>query len=160
MNALEFLSFLGHSSIYQPFDDFLTAKGIIKRPTLKRNLQNRISADGNGISMHFSFEIDATDEGFIVKSEGTFIFRDMEITLIEEDRKAGKYKGLLPHGLDASDTRSIIEKKLGAPKRRNESSDNYYLDDLVWIVAFQDEKLQFIQFYLPDNGWRERGICP
>jgi hypothetical protein len=160
MSALEFLPFLGHSSIYPPFDDFLTSNGITKRPTLKRNLQNDIFADGAGISMHFSFGISGAEEGFVVKSEGTFIFRSMYIILIEEDKKDGKYSGPLPHGLLVSDTRTTVEQKLGAPKRRNKSSDNYYLDGLVWTVVFEGNKLRYIELHLPDNGWREHGICP
>jgi hypothetical protein len=160
MNALEFLPFLGHSSIYPPFDEFLTRNGVVKRPSMKKNVDNTITVSGHGLTLSFTFGIKAEKDGFKIKSEGTFIFVKLEIAVIAQDRKDGKYSGQLPHGLAAVDTRQSVEKKLGIPKRRNPDSDNYYLDDLVWIVAYEGEKLEFIQLFLPDNGWREHGICP
>ena len=102
---------------------------------------------------------------FLVEDDNVFSFpffipsSDLEI-VDGTVSKYWKYSGPLPHGLVAADTRESVEKKLGTPKRRNERSDNYFIDGLVWTVAFEGEKLQFLQFDLPDNGKREHGICP
>jgi hypothetical protein len=160
MNALDFLPFLGHSSIYPPFDEFLAKNGVIKRPNIKQNLDNTIFVRGIGLCLSFQFDISAKDEGFIAKSEGVFIFTEFEIMIVTADKKNGKYEGVLPYGLTSLDTRQSVEQKLGTPKRRNEDSDNYYINDLVLTVAFKADKLKFLQFDLPDNGWRERSIAP
>ena len=160
MNAFELLPFLGHSSIHPQFDEFLTKHNISKRPSMKRNVEKTVFVPGTGLSLSFAFEVVAEKEGFVVKSPGTFIFRQLSIMIIASDKNDGQYSGMLSHGLTVSDTRSQIEKKMGSPKRRNEESDNYYLDGFVWTIAFDRDKFQFIQIDLPDNDWREFGICP
>ena len=160
MNAIDFLPFLGHSSIYPPFDEFLTANGIASRPKVGRKLETTFFVPGTGLHLSFEFAISAAEKGFEVRSDGSFIFSGFEITTIVEDKKNGRYDGLLPHGLLASDTRQMVEQRLGTPKRRNEESDNYYLNGLVWMVAFKGGKLQFIQLFLPDNNKRKHGLCP
>ena len=160
MNALDLLVFLGHSSIHIPFDDFLTKYGFTKRPKVGRRLETSLEIPGTDLNLLFDFDISASEKGFVARSEGSFIFTELEVTLIAENKKQSTYSGVLPQGLLISDTRKIVEQKLGTPKRRNKDSDNYFLDDLVWTVAFSGENLWFIQFALPDNGWREHGICP
>lgn len=160
MNVLNLLPFLGHSSIYPVLDEFLTRNGIANRPSLKKNVEKDIDVSGTGLIIRFVFDSTKAVEGFETKSEGIFIFKNLYVALIPENKKSGSYLGLLPHGLVAADTRASAEAKLGIPKRRNKNSDNYYLDGMVWIVAFQDDKLRFVEFDLPDNGWREQGICP
>ena len=160
MNALDLLVFLGHSSIHIPFDDFLTKHGFTKRPKVGRRLETSLEIPGTGLNLLFDFDISASEKGFVARSEGSFIFTELEVTLIAESKKQSTYSGVLPRGILVSDSRRVIEQKLGTPKRRNAESDNYYLDGLVWTVAFNGDKLQFIQFALPDNGWREHGICP
>lgn len=160
MNMLELLPFLGHSSIHPPFDEFLTKNGLIKRPNIKRDLDTSISVPGQGLTLSFAFDVDAEKNGFKVKSEGTFVFKTLNVMLIAENKKDGKYLGDLPRNLQITDNRAAIETKLEEPKRRNADSDNYYLDELVWTVAFEKEKLHFIEFGLPTNGWRKHGICP
>ena len=160
MNALEFLPFLGHSSIHLPFDDFLTNNGITKRPKINERLDTTIFVPGQGLSLAFRFDTYAKEEGFVPKSEGSLVFTSFTITLIAESKKNGQYSGPLPRGLVAADTRQTVEQKLGTPKRRNEESDNYFIDGLVWEVAFEGDKFQYLRFYLPTNGWRKHGICP
>ena len=160
MNAIEFLPFMGHSSIHPPFDDFLMDNGITWRPKIGRNLDTSFFIPGTGLNLTFDFGSSAPEDGFAVKSEGSFVFNEFAVTFIAEDKKNGQYKGPLPHGLVASDTRQTVEQKLGTPKRRNEGGDNYYLDGLVWVVAFEEQKLEFIQFYLPTDNKRKYGLCP
>lgn len=160
MNALDFIPYLGHSSIYPPFDVFLSECGIAWRPSMKRNVDKMLSVKGQGITISFCFDISAKENGVKIKSEGAFIFDRLQIMLIEEDKKDGKYTGPLPRGILPTDSRAQIEAKLGAPTRRNEETDNYYLDELVWIVAFEGEKLQYLKLCVPDDGWRKHGLCP
>jgi hypothetical protein len=160
MNATEFLPFMGHSSIYPPFDEFLTANGVVWRPKSGRTLNTTFFIAGTGLHMSFDFAISAAEKGFDVKSDGSYIFTGFEIAVVAENKKNGSYGGVLPHGLLASDTRQSVEQKLGTPKRRNKNSDNYYLDRLVWTVAFGNDIIEAIQFSVPSNGWRQHGICP
>lgn len=160
MNASEFLPFLGHSSIHGPFDDFLTQHGFTKRPKVGRRLETSLTVPGTGLNISFDFDISASDKGFVARSQGSFVFTELEVTLIAESKKYSAYSGVLPREILASDSRRAIEQKLGAPKRRNAESDNYFLDGYVWTVAFESERLQFIQFSIPSAGWRKYGICP
>jgi hypothetical protein len=160
MNAIEFFPFFGYSSIYLPFDEFLTKAGVTWRPKVGRKLDTTYSLPGTGMTMSFEIDASAKEKGIEVKSDGSFIFKELEVMLILEDKKNGRYTGLLPRGLAASDSRQLVESKLGTPKRRNARSDNFFLDGLVWTVAFQGDELQYIQFDVPGNGWRSHGICP
>lgn len=160
MNALDLISYLGHSSIHPPFDAFLSGCGISWRPSMKRNVDNMHSVKGQGITISFCFDISAKEKGVKIKSEGSFIFDELYIMIIEETKKNGKYTGLLPRGILPTDSRAQIEAKLGTPTRRGKETDNYYLDELVWIVAFEGEKLQFLNLHVPDDGWRKHGLCP
>jgi hypothetical protein len=160
MNASELIPFLGHSSIHQPFDDFLTSHGFTKRPKVGRRLDTLLSVDGTGIWLGFDFATSAIEKHMPIKSEGSFIFYELSVTFIIEEKKSGSYNGVLPYGISGADTRQSVEAKLGTPKRRNEDSDNYYLDGLVWTVGFQGERIQLVQISLPRDGFRKYGLCP
>ncbi|MDH0775575.1 MULTISPECIES: hypothetical protein [Delftia] len=158
MNAIELMIFLGHSSTHEPFDEFLTKNGIKSRPKIGRSLETLIPIKGQGLSM--SFEIDAKGNGIAPKSEGAFIFSQLEIRISGDVGKNGIYTGPLPYGLSANDSRDAIEKKLGQLKRRMPEIDNYFLDGVVWTVAFEEDKLEFFQLGVPTNGKRKHGLCP
>ena len=106
-----------------------------------------------------SFEIDAKGTGIAPKSEGAFIFSQLEILISGDDGRNGIYTGPLPYGLSANDSRDAIEKKLGQLKRRMPEIDNYFLDGVVWTVAFEEDKLEFFQLGVPTNGKRKHGLC-
>lgn len=106
-----------------------------------------------------SFQIDAEDLGIVPRSEGTFVFYQLEIMLLDKGQENGVYFGPLPYGLLATDSRSEIEGKLKVLKRRLPTNDSYYLDGLVWTVAFAEEKLRFFQIGVPTDGKRKHGLC-
>jgi hypothetical protein len=110
MNAIDLMSFLGHSSIYRPFDKFLAASGVKKRPKIGRSLDTIIPVKGEGVSM--SFEIDAKGRGVLQKSEGSFVFHRLKIMLLEKCQDNGIYIGQLPYSLLATYSRSEVETKL------------------------------------------------
>lgn len=157
VNATDLMSFLGHSSIYEPFDKFLADVGVQKRPKVGRSLDTIIPAKGEGLSM--SFEIDAKGRGVVQKSEGNFVFYRLEIMLLEKGQDNGIYSGQLPYNLLATDSRGEVESKLKNLKRRLPDGDDYFVDGLVWTVAFDAEKLRFFQVFVPTDGMRKRGLC-
>lgn len=160
MLLMDFLPFLGHSSINAPFDEFLNAKGIMWRPKVGRRLDTLHFIPSTGLALSFDLAVSAQERGISPKSEGNFVFTRLDVMIVAADKKDGSYGGPLIRGLVAQDTRQLIEAKLGQPRRRNAESDNFYLDDLVWTVAFERGKLNFLQFDLPSDGWRAHGICP
>lgn len=157
MNAAELIAFLGHGSDHAPFDAFLQKHGIKERPKAGRTLNTVIPIKGQGLSM--SFEIDPLGTGITPRSEGAFIFSQLEI-MVSGSGKAGLYTRPLPCGLESADSRETIERKLGALKRRTADVDNYYIDGVVWTVAFEGDALEFLQLGVPSNGKRKHGLCP
>lgn len=157
MNAIELIGFLGHASIYKPFDDYLAAAGMTRRPKIGKSLDTIIPIKGEGLSM--SFEIDAEGRGIVPKSEGNFVFHQLEIMLLNKGQENGVYTGPLPYSLLATDSRSEIEKKLKNLKRRLPDNDSYFVDGLVWTVAFEGGKLRFFQVGVPTDGKRKYGLC-
>lgn len=158
MNALDFLPFLGYSSVYAPLDNLLVEKDITWRPNVKRRLDTTYFVKGEGIVISFGFGVES--EGVIPKSEGTYIFQCLTMTVIEENKKSGKYSGKLPEGLTATTLRPQIHKILGAPKRMLEEADNYFINDLVWTIVYFEDNISYLIIEVPTDGWRENGICP
>jgi hypothetical protein len=155
MKLDDLIQFLGHSSIYLPFDDFLMQNGIKWRPSLKRDLDTDYFIKGQGLYMAFS--ISAEKDGIQKKSEGNFILK--QVTGMTIDEGNGIYRGSIPFGIVQSDQRMDVERKLGIPKRRNKNSDNYFIDGLVWTFAFEGVNMQFVEINVPTNGWRTHGIA-
>lgn len=53
MNATDFIQFLGHSSLYKPFDNFLTRQDITWRPNASESLNLRYIIYEKGIEIDF-----------------------------------------------------------------------------------------------------------
>ena len=161
MNAIDFIQFLGHSSIHEPFDDFLTNLGIVWRPKAVRRLDTTFFVNGHGLVLSFEFGISTAEKGIKAKSDGDYIFNYLTVQFIAEDKKHGKYAGPMLHGLTASDKRADVGTKLGvAPTRRLDWGNNYFLDGLVWTVAFASDSIKYARLELPSDGHREYGLCP
>ena len=161
MNAIDFIQFLGHSSIHVPFDDFLTSQGISWRPRVGRTLDTTHFINGQGLAMTFEFGNATAEKGIKVKSEGDYIFNEFTVQFIAEVKKHGKYVGPMLYGLAPNDMRAAVEGKLGvAPIRRLDWGDNYFLDGLVWTVSFASNSIKYVRIELPSDGHREYGLCP
>ena len=161
MNATDFIQFLGHSSIHEPFDDFLTAQGIAWRPKAGRKLDTAYFVNGHGLVLSFELGVATAEKGIKVKSDGEYIFNYLTVQYIAEDKKHGKYTGPMLHGLTPSDKRAEVGEKLAvAPTRRLEWGDNYFLDSLVWTVSFASDRIKYARLELPSDGHREHGLCP
>ncbi|MGY0505405.1 hypothetical protein [Luteimonas sp. e5] len=158
MNAFDFTPYIGHSSTYPALDSLLKEHGITWRPSAHRNLDTLYFIPGKGISI--AFTIGAENEGIHKKSDGDFILDQLEVSLVEENKKHGKYAGTLPLGLSASDSRQQTRRKLGVPTRTTDKLDNYYIDQLVWTLAFDGDHLKFVQVAAPSDGKRKHGLCP
>jgi hypothetical protein len=161
VNAIDFIQYLGHSSIHEPFDDFLTAQGIVWRPKAGRKLDTTCFVNGHGLVMSFELGAATAEKGIKARSAGDYIFNYLTVQYIAEDKKHGKYTGPMLHGLAPSDTRAEVGKKLGvAPTRRLDWGDNYFLDNLVWTVSFTSDSIKYARLELPSDGHREYGLCP
>ena len=161
MNAIDFIQFLGHSSIHVPFDDFLTSQGISWRPKAGRNLDIMHFIKGQGLVMTFEFGNAAVEKGISVKSTGDYFFNEFSVQFIVEDKQSGKYVGPMLHALAPNDTRAAVEKKMGAaPTRRLDWGDNYFVDGLVWTIAFKSDLIESVRLELPRDGHRKHGLCP
>lgn len=158
MEATELLKFLGHSSTYSQFDDYLTQNGIKDRPKIGKSLNTIIPIKGQGLSM--SFDISPKEHGVLQKSDGIFVFVQLEIWLSDESNINGTYSGSLPYDLQPTDSRNTIEDKITCLKRRMPDIDNYFIDEIVWTVAFEGDKLEFLQLSVPSDGKRKYGLCP
>ena len=161
MNATDFIKFLGHSSIHEPFDDFLTGQGIKWRPKAGRDLDMMHFINGHGLVIKFDFGVSAAEKGFRAKSEGEYIFSGCTVQFIADDKKHGRYSGPMLHNLAVADTRADVQKKLGLkPTRVLDWGDNYFLDELVWTISFEKDKIEYVMLDLPTDGYRKHGVCP
>jgi hypothetical protein len=162
MNAIEFIQFLGHSSIYEPLDNFLSQKNIKWRPKAARKLDTTHFINGNGLVLTFEFKDDLVDDKVDIKSDGDYIFNHFAIHFVAEDKKNGEYCGPMLFDLAKGDSRADVQKKLGVkPTRILEWGDNYFVDDLVWTVSCKKSGfLEYVMLDLPSDGFRKYGVCP
>ena len=85
MNALELIKFLGHSSVYAEFNDFLTQHDVNNRPKISRALDTIIAIQGQGLSM--SFDIDAEASGITPKSGEHLYLANLKYDYLAMKRK-------------------------------------------------------------------------
>lgn len=169
INAVELMQFLGHSSIYEPFDDYLHSHGIKKRPsTTGRNIELSVSIKKHGLHLSFVESTKLAGEGLASKSSGSYVFNWLDIYLTKEDGMS-PYGGPLPFGLTAELSQKQVRALLGQPKHVSvdpefdTNADFFYVDDLVVAIKYTDMQgsaIRMINPCLPDNWAREHGIAP
>lgn len=169
INAIELMGFLGHSSIHEPFDDYLHAHNIKKRPNNNgRDLEETVAIKTQGLHVCFVTSNTLEEKGLTAKSPGTYLFNWLDIYLIKQDGFS-PYKGPLPFGLATQMNQSQVRQFLGTPKytfadeKWTANVDFYYLEELVLSVRYADmvgNKISLVTVRLPDRQTREDGIAP
>lgn len=162
------MQFLGHSSIHEPFDDYLHARGIKKRPsTAGRNIELSVSIKSQGLHLSFEEATKLLSEGLESKSPGSYLFSWLDIYLKKADGMT-PYAGPLPFGLAADLSQEQVRALLGQPKHVtvdpefDANVDFFFVDDLVVAINYdmQGRTIRMINPRLPDNWARERCIAP
>ena len=146
MDTTKLLSFLGHSSIYPPFDDFLLKNSIKKRPK-KNEGSERITDKVTGLTLEFQLVTIFDKESLIPKiSEGWHIFRSVTFPRNFPDE--------LPFGLSLVLTKDELDKKLGSPKEHLPKIPlaSYFYDNKLIVVNWDKDEPEdaFIRFTVPD----------
>lgn len=145
MDVKQLIEFLGHSSIYEPLEDFLLASGIKKRP--KGNEGTVWVRDKErGISMEFNAS-GIYDDRYLQpkRSEGKFV---LESITFEKPLDSG-----LPYGLAFDRTPKQTSLLLGQARgQHDETFASYFFDGKVVLIRWNDsgEGIKFIRFRLPN----------
>jgi hypothetical protein len=169
INAIEMMNFLGNSSIHEPFDDYLDANSIKKRPKIGGNTYDPyIEVKKQGLHLVFVYSGELQKKGLIAKSPGTYLFNWLYIYLIKQDGFS-PYKGPLPFGLSQQMIQQQVRALLGQPPHVTfdvtwkSNVDFYFIDGLVVAVKYSDmngSAISIVTTRLPDNWAREQGIAP
>lgn len=168
ISAIELIKFLGYSSIHEPFDDYLHAHGIKKRPNVGKDYNPYIEIKKQGLHLIFLTPGGVVENGVRQKTPGNYIFNSLDIYLKKGDGFS-PYKGPLSFDLNASFSQLQIRNNLGKPKhvtfdeKWGANVDFYFVDSLVLAVKYTDMQgsaIEMIDYRLPDNWARENGIVP
>ena len=148
MDATKLIEFFGHTSIYEPLDEFLIQNKIKKRPK-SYETQSILLGD-----MDLRFEDDITiEEEFLIKprSNGSYIL--VGVWFYES------FPDQLPFGLKFNMNESEFCKKLGAKlvaldpeiEKRNADSLLFFYNKLFIVVKMNKEETasDWISFSLP-----------
>ncbi len=149
MDTNKLVSFLGHSSVHDAFDDFLIANGIKKRPKLSDDYPYKIPSSEPGLAL--TFEDSAESKGMARKSEGQFVFHEIYFAF---DPKKGAFQGDLPFGIGAARSIEGVEAALGSPRVRRDSLNPkfpglfacYLIDGIVLQFKFADAEGRTLKF--------------
>ncbi|WP_431257441.1 hypothetical protein ACQ86G_22755 [Roseateles chitinivorans] len=164
MNISTLISFLGHSSIHAPFDAFLKANGVKRRPRDTDGYPYAIKSAVPGLSL--GFEDDPEDLGIPRKSDGGFVFSKINFELVS---KKAPYLGDLPFGVDQRRSGQEVSALLGAPRTQGKVpvgdgvGMSYFIDGLVVVFSYADAsliQLSYVGISLPDDADREHGLAP
>lgn len=149
MDTTKLASFLGHSTLHEPFDDFLVASGIKKRPKLSDSLPYKVPSSVPGLAL--AFEDSPEAKGMARRSEGQFVFH--EIYFDFNPRKDG-FVGDMPFGIGAARSLSDVQAVLGIPRVLRDSLNpkfpgvfaSYLVDDLVIQLKYADAEGNVLKF--------------
>ena len=169
INAVDLMKFMGHSSIHEPFDDYLHEHGIKKRPDVEgKHYDPYIEIKKQGLHLAFLTSNELHEKGVRAKSDGTYLFNWLDIYLKKEDGMT-PYAGPLPFGLAADLSQEQVRALFGQPKHVNvkpemgTNVDFFFIDDLVVAIKYTDlqgSAMRMINPRLPNNWAREHGIAP
>ncbi|RZI57104.1 MAG: hypothetical protein EOP37_21705 [Rubrivivax sp.] len=164
MNISSLISFLGHSSIHEPFDDFLKTNGVKRRPKDTDSYPYAIKSSVLGLSL--GFEDDPEELGIQRKSDGGFVFSKINFDLVAKEEA---FSGDLPFGVGQARSGQEVRAILGAPRTEGDNpvSDgvgmSYFIGDLVYVFSYSDRaatRLAFASISLPDSSDREHVLAP
>ena len=147
MDPKKLVEFLGHSSIYEPFDDYLLSIGIKKRPKHDSTSGGRypIKHPSLGLELGFETSIGYQEESLVPqKSAGQFVL-DSVIFRKQPDLP-------LPYGLSFSLVRSQVDSIIGPCVQRrpdDDSSTHFFQGVLVDIGWDRNGKMDSILFGYP-----------
>ncbi|MDO5672440.1 MAG: hypothetical protein Q4G30_06245 [Actinomycetaceae bacterium] len=169
MNAVELMQFLGHASVYGPFEDFLSQHGVKKRPDVTgKNLELWIGLKKTGLYLAFEMSVNTEEKEIAVRSSGDYIFRGVDIYLQKHEGMT-PYTGPLPFGLEPKMNQEQVRSILGSPKffvfdnEWNNNTDFFYISDVVVCVKYADmegTQILILDLRVPSDWDRERGIAP
>ncbi len=165
MDTNQLVFFLGHSSVHDAFDDFLTENGIKKRPKLSDSFPYKVASSEPGLAL--TFEDSAEAKGMARKSEGQFVFHEL---YVDFDRTKGAFQGELPFGIGAARSIEGVEAVLGRPRVRRDSANpkfpglfaSYLIDGIVIQLKFADadgKALKFARIGLKENNHVQQGLA-
>jgi hypothetical protein len=150
MDATKLIEFFGHSSIYEPLDDFLIENKIKKRP---KSYETQSILLGH-LDLRFEDTI-TIDEDFLIKprSSGTYIF----VEVVFHDAFPDQLPFGLKFNINESEFCKVLGQKLVAidpeVERRNLSSLRFFYNNLFIVVEMNKDKTAatWIKFSLPDR---------
>ena len=146
MDTTKLLSFLGHSSIYPPFYDFLLESGIKKRPK-KNEGSESLTDKTTGLTLEFDLAT-IFDEASLIpkKSEGWYILSS--VTFPRD------FSDALPYGLSLNLTKADLDKKLGTAikERPHIPLVTYFHNNMLITINWnkEDPEDAFIRFTAPN----------
>ncbi|WP_431257443.1 hypothetical protein ACQ86G_22765 [Roseateles chitinivorans] len=160
----QLVAFLGHSSIHDAFNDYLTRHGVKKRPKASDDYPYQVDVKAEGITL--TFEDSPRKYEIATKSDGQFIFSEIYCDL---ESKKNPFKGNLPFGVNDARTSTDIIKRLGEPRSTIEGATDdgfgqtYFIDGLVCIFMFDDAAgsvMSFVRLCVPTKFDRQQGLAP
>ncbi|UXH80633.1 hypothetical protein [Roseateles amylovorans] len=159
------VSFLGHSSVHDAFDEFLIENEIKMRPKLSDSYPYKVKSSEPGLAL--TFEDSAEAKGMARKSEGQFVFHEI---YFDFDPHKGVFLGELPFGIGAARSIEGIEAVLGSPRVRRDSANpkfpglfaSYLIDGMVIQLKFADadgKVLKFARVGLKEDNHVSQGLA-
>lgn len=137
MNAREWISYFGKSSLHPDLAQALFACGITEPVMVEKGHVNMTIRLGD-YYLHFKDEavFDDLEEDV---GEGVGVLNAVSMSVGPDD--TNPYPGELPYGLARGDTQSGVRAKLGPPAREDEIMpfDEWDIDALMLKVNYDDE---------------------
>ncbi|WP_431257442.1 hypothetical protein ACQ86G_22760 [Roseateles chitinivorans] len=149
MDTNQLATFLGHSTVHPPFNDFLAAQGIKKRPKLSDSLPYKVASSVPGLALVFEDSPEA--QGMARKSEGQFVFHEI---YFDFNPKKEEFVGEMPFGIGAARSLGEVQTAIGAPRVLRDSLNpkfpgafaSYLIGDIVLQFKYADAEGAALKF--------------